>query len=144
MLLFRLKQPWLVQAGLSLNQSRVQDIKLGQRYRSGSGSGVRCIISLENWSMFTLLDVEVINECGTTNSEFPPRNVFPGYRFVKHFHRNGLFCMLTIKQMSNGIDIVTNAWKRFMTESNFHGRPHPIDRSLLIVRHTFKWSLLDV
>jgi len=77
-----LKQPWLVQAGLSLNQSSVQDIKMSGRYRSGSGAGVRCIISLANWSMFTLLDVETINECGTTNHEFPPRNVFPGYREV--------------------------------------------------------------
>ena len=78
---FSLKQPWLVQAGLSLNQSSVQDIKMSGRYRSGSGAGVRCIISLANWSMFTLLDVETINECGTTNQEFPPRNVFPGYRY---------------------------------------------------------------
>ena len=50
--------------------------------RSGSGSGVRCIISLANWSMFTLLDVETNTECGRTSDTFPPRNVFPGYRSV--------------------------------------------------------------
>lgn len=79
-----LKQPWLVQAGLSLNQSSVQDIKTMGKMRSGSGSGsgVRCIISLANWSMFTLLDVETNTECGRTSDTFPPRNVFPGYREV--------------------------------------------------------------
>jgi len=75
-----LTQHWLVEAGLSLNHTRVQDIKTAARYRSGAG--VRAIISLNNWSMFTLLDVETNTECGTTNSEFPPRNVFPGYREV--------------------------------------------------------------
>ena len=50
-----------------------------------SGSGVRCVISLSNWSMFTLLDVEVNNECGRTNPQFQPRNVFPGYRSVKWY-----------------------------------------------------------
>lgn len=79
-----LKQPWLVQSGLSLNQSSVQDIKKSGKFRSGSssGSGVRCIINLANWSMFTMLDVETNTECGRTNKEFPPRNVFPGYREV--------------------------------------------------------------
>ena len=52
------------------------------RSGSGSGSGVRCIISLANWSMFTLLDVETNTECGRTSDTFPPRNVFPGYRSV--------------------------------------------------------------
>ena len=52
------------------------------RSGSGSGSGVRCIISLANWSMFTLLDVETNTECGRTSHNFPPRNVFPGYRSV--------------------------------------------------------------
>ena len=75
----RLKQHWLVEAGLSLNQTRVQDIKTSARYRSGAG--VRSIISLNNWSMFTLLDVETNTQCGTTNTVFPPRNVFPGYRY---------------------------------------------------------------
>ena len=81
---FRLQQPWLVQAGLSLNQSSVQDIKMNGRHRSGAG--VRCVISISNWSMFTLLDVEVNNECGRTNSQFPPKNVFPGYRSVATLH----------------------------------------------------------
>ena len=71
-------QPWLVEAGLSLNQTQVQDIKTSGRHRAGAG--VRCIVSLNNWSMFTLLDVETNTECGTTNKELPPRNVFPGYR----------------------------------------------------------------
>ena len=75
-----MRQPWLVEAGLSLNQTQVQDIKTSARYRAGAG--VRCIVSLNNWSMFTLLDVETNTECGTTNKEFPPRNVFPGYREV--------------------------------------------------------------
>ena len=52
------------------------------RSGSSSGSGVRCIINLANWSMFTMLDVETNTECGRTNKEFPPRNVFPGYRYV--------------------------------------------------------------
>ena len=78
--LSRLKQPWLVEAGLSLNQSRVQDIKTAARHRAGAG--VRSIISLNNWSMFTLLDVETNTECGTTSQTFPPRNVFPGYRWT--------------------------------------------------------------
>ena len=50
------------------------------RSGSSSGSGVRCIINLANWSMFTMLDVETNTECGRTNKDFPPRNVFPGYR----------------------------------------------------------------
>ena len=50
------------------------------RSGSSSGSGVRCIINLANWSMFTMLDVETNTECGRTNKGFPPRNVFPGYR----------------------------------------------------------------
>ena len=41
---------------------------------------MRCIINLANWSMFTMLDVETNTECGRTNTDFPPRNVFPGYR----------------------------------------------------------------
>ena len=32
--------------------------------------------------MFTLLDVETNTECGETNSQYPPRNVFPGYMEV--------------------------------------------------------------
>ena len=75
----RLRQPSLVSPGLSLNSSTVSSIKVSGR---GQGSGVRCILSLSNWSMFTLLDVETITECGETSKLFPPRNIFPGYREV--------------------------------------------------------------
>jgi len=74
-----LQQPSLVSPGLSLNQSTVADVKMKGRR---SGSGVRCIISLSNWSMFTLLDVETNTECGETSNLLPPRNIFPGYREV--------------------------------------------------------------
>ena len=75
----RLRQPALVSPGLSLNQSTVSDVKMKGRSR---GSGVRCILSLSNWSMFTLLDVETNTECGETSKLLPPRNIFPGYREV--------------------------------------------------------------
>ena len=43
---------------------------------------MRCIVSLANWSMFTLIDVETNTECGENNKRFPPRDVFPGFREV--------------------------------------------------------------
>ena len=76
---FSLSQSSLVSSGLSLNSSTVKSIK--EEDGSG-GSGVRCILSLSNWSMFTLLDVETNTECGETSELFPPRNIFPGYREV--------------------------------------------------------------
>ena len=72
-------QPALVSPGLSLNKTSLESIKAGVQ---GQGSGVRCILSLSNWSMFTLLDVETNTECGETSRLFPPRNIFPGYREV--------------------------------------------------------------
>ena len=66
--------------GLSLNNTSLVTIKAG--VQGGGGSGVRCILSLSNWSMFTLLDVETNTECGETSHAFPPRNIFPGYREV--------------------------------------------------------------
>jgi len=74
-----LSQDHLMSPGLSLNDSTVAEVKTEGRHL---GSGVRCIISLSNWSMFTLLDVETNTECGKTNQLLPPRNVFPGYREV--------------------------------------------------------------
>merc|ERR1711936_1475101 len=74
-----LNQPSLVSPGLSLNHSTVSSIKMRDRSR---GSGVRCILSLSNWSMFTLLDVETNTECGQTSKLLPPRNVFPGIQEV--------------------------------------------------------------
>ena len=76
---FSLKKSSLVSSGLSLNSSTVKSIK---EVDGGGGSGVRCILSLSNWSMFTLLDVETNTECGETSKLFPPRNIFPGYREV--------------------------------------------------------------
>ena len=71
----------LISPGLSLNSSSINSIKHSGFLRS-QGAGVRCILSLANWSMFTLLDVETNTECGETNSQYPPKNVFPGYMEV--------------------------------------------------------------
>ncbi|XP_023334518.1 tereporin-Ts1 [Eurytemora carolleeae] len=73
----RLKNRNLVDNGLSLNSTTVREIKFMK-----GGSDVRCILSLENWSMYTLLDVEVNTECGALNPAWGARNVFPGYREV--------------------------------------------------------------
>lgn len=73
-------RPELVESGLSLNSSTVAKVKLAGR--GTGGAGVRCILSISNWSMYTLLDVESNTECGTTDPKFPPRNVFPGDREV--------------------------------------------------------------
>ena len=68
------------QVQVMLRPHQISSITFWSRSGSSSGSGVRCIINLANWSMFTMLDVETNTECGRTNKDFPPRNVFPGYR----------------------------------------------------------------
>ena len=68
------------QVQVTLRPHKITSTTSWLRSGSSSGSGVRCIINLANWSMFTMLDVETNTECGRTNKDFPPRNVFPGYR----------------------------------------------------------------
>ena len=68
------------QVQVTLRPHQITSVTSWLRSGSSSGSGVRCIINLANWSMFTMLDVETNTECGRTNKDFPPRNVFPGYR----------------------------------------------------------------
>ena len=93
----RLTNRDLVSNGLSLNGTSLSVIKHSRRE-----SNVRCIITVENWSMYTLLDVETNNECGKLHKDLRPRNVFPGYREVLVAHQVSFMDNSVCRQSKHG------------------------------------------
>ena len=68
----------MIQDGLSLNGTSLYKLR-----HTKSEYDVRVILNLENWSRFTLLDANTDVHCGALEKQFPPTNVYPGYRFER-------------------------------------------------------------